>query len=63
MDLAFGIHLKGLLVLVGDGQGRFRAWTRGIGLEIPGQGGDASTFSSRVGVRPLSNSKRIGSPS
>ena len=48
LDLAFGIHLRGLLVLVGDGKGVFRAWSKGIGLEIPGQGGDASTFSSRA---------------
>ncbi|MCP3958667.1 MAG: VCBS repeat-containing protein [bacterium] len=48
MDVAFGIHLRGLLVLVGDGQGRFQEWSRGIGIEIPGQGGDASTFSSRA---------------
>lgn len=48
MDVAFGIHLKGVLVLVGDGQGRFESWSEGIALEIPGQGGDASTFSSRA---------------
>ena len=48
MDLAFAIHLRGLLVLIGDGKGKFRHWSRGIGLETPGQGGDASTFSSRA---------------
>ncbi len=47
-DLALGIHLKGILVLVGDGKGQFKPWSRGIGFEIPGQGGDASTFSSRA---------------
>lgn len=48
LDLALGIHLKGILVMVGDGQGKFTPWSMGIGLEVPGQGGDASTFSSRA---------------
>ena len=48
MDLALGIHLKGILVMVSNGAGRFTPWSRGIGFEIPGQGGDASTFSSRA---------------
>ncbi len=48
MDLALAIHLKGILVLVGDGEGRFTPWSKGIGFEIPGKGGDASTFSSRA---------------
>ncbi|MEM9597788.1 MAG: VCBS repeat-containing protein, partial [Acidobacteriota bacterium] len=47
-DLAFGFHLRGLLVLLGDGEGRFRAWTEGIGLDFPGRGGDATAFSSRA---------------
>ncbi|MEM7354379.1 MAG: VCBS repeat-containing protein, partial [Acidobacteriota bacterium] len=48
MDLALGIHLKGILVMVGNGEGRFTPWSRGIGFEIPGKGGDGSTFSSRA---------------
>ena len=48
MDLALGVHLKGILVLVNDGKGRFAPWSKGIGFEIPGKGGDASTFSSRT---------------
>ncbi|MCG8457872.1 MAG: VCBS repeat-containing protein [Holophagales bacterium] len=48
MDLAFGVHLRGMLALVGDGKGRFRAWTEGIQFDVPGQGGDASSFSSRA---------------
>ncbi len=48
LDLALGIHLKGLLVLVGDGEGRFQPWSRGIGFEDPGKGGSVSTFSSRA---------------
>ena len=47
-DLAFGIHLRGLLVLIGDGKGNFEAWSEGIPLERPGHGGDASSFSSRA---------------
>ena len=48
MDLALGLHLKGIVVLIGDGEGRFTPWSQGIGLENPGKGGDASTFSSRA---------------
>ncbi len=47
-DVAFGIHLRGLLALVGDGKGGFAAWTEGLDLEDTGRGGDASTFSSRA---------------
>ncbi len=47
-DLALGMHLKGVVVLTGDGRGRFERWSEGIGLEEPGAGGDASTFSSRA---------------
>ena len=47
-DLALGMHLKGIMVLVGDGAGKFEAWSNGIGLEIPGEGGDATTFSSKA---------------
>ncbi|MEM9557030.1 MAG: VCBS repeat-containing protein [Acidobacteriota bacterium] len=46
-DMALGMHLKGLMVLRGDGEGNFVRWSDGIDVEIPGQGGDASTFSSR----------------
>lgn len=48
LDLALGVHLKGILVLVGDGEGRFQPWSRGIAFEDPGKGGDGSTFSSRA---------------
>lgn len=47
-DLAFGIHLKGMLVLISDGRGGMEPWTKGIELDIPGKGGDASSFSSRA---------------
>ena len=48
LDIAFGVHLRGLLVVVGDGQGGFSPWTEGIGFDIPGQGGAALSFSSRA---------------
>ncbi len=48
IDLAFGIHLKGMLVLVDDGRGGYEPWTKGVELDIPGKGGDASSFSSRT---------------
>ena len=47
-DLVFGIHLKGMLVLVSDGRGGMEPWTKGVELDIPGKGGDASSFSSRA---------------
>lgn len=47
-DLALAIHLRGGIVLVGDGEGGFEAWSRGIPLDDfdPGQG-QFPTFSSR----------------
>ena len=47
-DVAFGFHLRGMLALVGDGAGGFEAWTEGLELQAPGQGGNASAFSSRA---------------
>ncbi len=47
-DVAFGIHLSGMLVLVGDGKGGFESWTEGLELNVAGQGGDATAFSSRA---------------
>ena len=48
MDLVLGVHLRGILALVGDGEGDFRAWTEGIQFDVPGQGGAATSFSSRA---------------
>lgn len=47
-DIALAIHLRGLRVLIGDGQGKFTEWSDGIDYEIPGQGGDGAVFSSRA---------------
>lgn len=47
-DLVFGIHLRGLLVLRAvDGQS-FEAWSEGVEIDVPGAGGDATSFSSRA---------------
>lgn len=48
MDLAFGVHLRGLLALISDGKGGFEPWTEGIEFDVPGEGGDATSFSSRA---------------
>ena len=48
MDLAFGVHLRGLIALIGDGEGSFEPWMEGIAIETPGKGGDASSFSTRA---------------
>ena len=48
MDLALAAHLRGIVVLVGDGSGSFRAWSDGIPLAgVNGQGG-AGAFSLRA---------------
>ncbi|MEM1177245.1 MAG: VCBS repeat-containing protein [Acidobacteriota bacterium] len=47
LDMAFGIHLRGLYLIVGDGKGGFTPWNKGIAYDVPGQGGDATSFSSR----------------
>lgn len=47
LDVVFGIHLRGLLALRQLPEGGFEPWTGGIQFDVPGQGGDASSFSSR----------------
>lgn len=47
MDLVFGIHLRGLFVSRSLGDGKFEAWSEGVAIDVPGQGGDATSFSSR----------------
>ncbi|NJL26749.1 MAG: VCBS repeat-containing protein [Thermoanaerobaculia bacterium] len=46
MDVAFGMHLKGVVATIGDGRGKFTLWSEGMGLELPGHKGDPA-FSSR----------------
>jgi len=45
-DVVLGIHARGIVALVGDGEGRFRLWSEGIELERPGHRG-APAFTSR----------------
>jgi hypothetical protein len=47
-DLALGVHLRGLRVLVQSEPGRFVDASKGLPYDIPGKGGDASGFSSRA---------------
>ncbi len=49
-DIALGIHLRGMLVLVGDGEGHFRTWSKGIQLVLPGHGKGLVFSTRRVGV-------------
>ncbi len=49
MDLALGMHLRGVVALLGDGKGNFKDWSKGLDLQVPGQdGNDGSGFSSRT---------------
>ncbi len=48
MDLAFGFHLRGLLVVIQQQPGRFVPWSEGVDLVVPGRGGSDSGFSSRA---------------
>lgn len=47
MDLVLGIHLRGILALISEGDGRFALWTEGIELDHPGKG-KSGAFSSRA---------------
>lgn len=46
-DLVFGVHLRGLMAFAQRDDGAFEPWDEGIEWDHPGQGGDASSFSSR----------------
>jgi len=45
LDVAFAVHLRGLIVLLGDGQGSFRRWDQGLPLRK--SEAEATEFSSR----------------
>ncbi|MCP4658939.1 MAG: VCBS repeat-containing protein [bacterium] len=47
-DVAFAIHLRGMLVLVSDGKSGFLPWSSGISLEAPGERRGGGAFSSRA---------------
>ena len=48
LDLALGVHLHGLVVLVAGADGRFEEWSRGIEYGVPGASSGAPGFSSRA---------------
>lgn len=48
LDIALASHLRGLVVLVADGPASFKAWSRGIDFQVPGQGADEGGFTSRT---------------
>lgn len=47
-DVAFAIHLRGMLVLVSDGKSGFVPWSSGITLDAPGERAVGGSFSSRA---------------
>jgi hypothetical protein len=48
LDLAFAVHLRGLIVLRGDGKGAFREWGEGLPYWAPETHEEAPPFSSRT---------------
>lgn len=47
LDIALGVHLRGVLALVGDGKGNFKLSTKGIDFDVPGSKTALSAFSSK----------------
>jgi hypothetical protein len=47
MDIALGVHLRGLLAVLGDGKGHFKEAYKGLDFVLPGQGRQPG-FSSRT---------------
>lgn len=47
-DLALAMHLRGMLVMVGDGEGGFELWSEGTGFSTPERDEGPAAFSSRV---------------
>jgi FG-GAP-like repeat/FG-GAP repeat len=47
-DLVVASHLRGITALVGDGEGNFKEWSKGIDFRVPGQGATSPAFSSRA---------------
>ena len=48
LDLALGVHLRGILALVGDGQGNFELAGDGIDFDVPGTRSRLDAFSSKA---------------
>lgn len=47
LDVAFAMHLRGTLVFIGDGKGKFTEWSRGTDFSRPEKDEGPSSFSSR----------------
>ncbi|HEX4965883.1 MAG TPA: VCBS repeat-containing protein [Thermoanaerobaculia bacterium] len=47
-DIALAMHLRGFVVLLGDGKGNFTNWSKGLDLHVAGTGNDDAGFSSRA---------------
>ena len=52
IDVAFGVHLTGITVLLNEGRGVFSENSEGLGLRRPGTGDPRPTFSS-VAIEPV----------
>jgi len=50
VDLAFGMHLRGLTVLAGDGKGGFSRHDRGLPLGVPGSATPPTYSTHAIGV-------------
>lgn len=47
-DLALAMHLRGVVVMTGDGEGGFELWSEGTGLTTPEAAEGVASFSSRA---------------
>jgi len=47
-DIALAMHLRGFVVLLGDGKGGFTNWSKGLDLHVAGTGNDDAGFSSKA---------------
>jgi hypothetical protein len=48
LDLALGVHLRGVKVLKQSAPGQFSDASEGLPFDVPGRGGDATGFASRA---------------
>jgi hypothetical protein len=48
LDLALAVHLRGLMIMRGDGHGHFREWGEGLPYWVPGSDTELPPFSTRT---------------
>lgn len=48
LDLALGVHIRGVVVLLHDGEGAFRSWSEGLPYAQPDRGEGTGAFSTRT---------------